>query len=188
MEDGFFRAVLQDIEQHGGKAERRFVVRVVNLLDRLVRLKRERFRRVLPLADYLVDRWDKARALGFGEGTSIYDSCLVLGDVKVGRRCWIGPFTILDGSGGLEIGDDCTVSAGAHIYTHDSVRVTLEGGPIERSPVRIGNRVYIGPNSIVARGVTIGDRVVVGANSLVVNDIPSSTKVAGNPARVIGAV
>lgn len=63
-----------------------------------------RYDRTLPLADYVVDRWDKARELGFGEGTSIYDSSLVLGDVQVGRHTWIGPFTVLDGSGGLAIG------------------------------------------------------------------------------------
>lgn len=75
-----------------------------------------RFHRTLPLGDYVVDRWEKARSLGFGEGTSIYDSSLVLGDVRVGARTWIGPFTVLDGSGGLEIGDTCSVSAGVQIY------------------------------------------------------------------------
>ena len=60
----------------------------------------DRFKRTLPLADYIVDRWEKARELGFGEGTSIYDSSLVFGDVRVGEHTWIGPFTLLDGSGG----------------------------------------------------------------------------------------
>jgi acetyltransferase-like isoleucine patch superfamily enzyme len=157
-------------------------------VDALVARKRERHSRVLPLADYFVDRWDKARLLGFGEGSSIYDSSLVIGDVKVGKNAWVGPFTILDGSGGLEIGDECTLSAGVHVYTHDSVRATLDGAPIERQPVKIGNRVYIGPHSVIARGVTIGDRVVVGANSLVREDVPSGKKVAGNPARILGDV
>ncbi len=160
----------------------------VDAVDALVAKKRAKHARVVPLADYFVDRWDKARLLGFGEGSSIYDSSLVIGDVKMGKNCWIGPFTILDGSGGLEIGDDCTISAGAHVYTHDSIESTLHGAPIERSPVKIGNRVYIGPNSIITRGLTIGDRVVVGANSLVLADVPSGKKVAGNPARIVGDV
>ena len=33
-----------------------------------------------------------------------YDSVLVIGDVQVGKNTWIGPFVVLDGSGGLEIG------------------------------------------------------------------------------------
>ena len=53
--------------------------------------------RVLPIGDYISDRWEKAKYLGFGENSSIYDSSLVLGTVQVGKDCWIGPFTILDG-------------------------------------------------------------------------------------------
>jgi acetyltransferase-like isoleucine patch superfamily enzyme len=153
-----------------------------------VRIKRERYDRVLPFGDYLVDRWDKARLLGFGEGSSIYDSSMVIGRVRVGRDCWIGPFTILDGSGGLELGDRCTVSAGVHIYTHDTVNRTLHGAEIERRPVKIGHNVYLGPNVVVASGVTIGDQVVVGANSFVNSDIPSGSKAVGCPAKVIGKV
>ena len=48
------------------------------------------FNRSLPFADYIVDRWEKAKLLGFGEGSSIYDSSLVLGTVKVGVKTWIG--------------------------------------------------------------------------------------------------
>lgn len=176
-----FDALKRDLAFVFGQAHRG----VIDAVDALVTKKRTEHARVLPLADYFVDRWDKARLLGFGEGTSIYDSSLVIGDVKVGKNCWIGPFTILDGSGGLEIGDNCTISAGAHVYTHDSVASTLDDAPIERSPVKLGNRVYVGPNAVVTRGVVIGDRVVVGANSLVRDDVPSGAKVVGNPARVL---
>jgi acetyltransferase-like isoleucine patch superfamily enzyme len=146
--------------------------------------------RSLPFADYIVDRWQKARLLGFGEGTSIYDSSLVLGDVKVGENTWIGPFTVLDGSGGLEIGDTCSISAGVHIYTHDTVKWATSGGksPAERAPVRIGSRCYIGPNTVISKGVTIGDGCVIGANSLVNSDVPSGMKAWGTPCRVQGKV
>lgn len=78
----------------------------------------EKFNRTLPFADYIVDRWEKARELGFGEGASIYDSSLVLGDVKVGHDTWIGPFfTVLDGSGsGLTIGSHCSMSHPGRSY------------------------------------------------------------------------
>jgi acetyltransferase-like isoleucine patch superfamily enzyme len=89
------------------------------------------------------------------------------------------------GSGGLVIGDYCSISAGVQIYTHDTVRWALSGGldPIERAPVKIGNRCYIGPNVIIAKGVTIGDGSVIGANSLVNCDIPSGSRAWGTPAR-----
>lgn len=149
----------------------------------------EKFNRTLPFADYIVDRWEKARELGFGEGASIYDSSLVLGDVKVGHDTWIGPFTVLDGSGGgLTIGSHCSISAGVQIYTHDTVDRSLSGGvvPVVRARTAIGSNCYIGPNAVIAKGVTIGDRVVIGANSLVLNDIPTGMKAFGTPCVVVG--
>src|SRR5687768_10876088 len=89
---------------------------------------RVKYKRVLPLNELLTDRWEKASYLGFGKGTSIYDSSIVLGDVKIGANTWIGPFTILDGSGGLTIGSNCSISAGAQLYTHDSVKWATSGG------------------------------------------------------------
>ena len=183
-----FDTLRRELAGLSDRAAPRVAAAAIAVVDALVARKRERHGRVVPLADYFVDRWDKARLLGFGDGSSIYDSSLVIGDVRVGKNCWVGPFTILDGSGGLEIGDECTLSAGVHVYTHDSVRATLEGAPIERKPVRLGNRVYVGPHTVIASGVTVGDRVVIGANSLVLSDVPSGTKVVGSPARVIGTV
>jgi acetyltransferase-like isoleucine patch superfamily enzyme len=148
-----------------------------------------RFRRTLPFGDYVVDRWEKARQLGFGDGSSIYDSAVVIGDVMVGENTWIGPNTILDGSGGLEIGSWCSISAGVQIYTHDTVAWALSAGEIgpERSPSRIGSRCYIGPNVVIGMGVDIGDGSVIGANSLVLHDVPTGSKAWGNPCRVIGS-
>jgi acetyltransferase-like isoleucine patch superfamily enzyme len=146
--------------------------------------------RSLPLADELLDRWERARFLGFGTGASLYDSCLVLGDVSVGEGTWIGPNTVLDGGGGLTIGHHCSISSGVQIYTHDSVDWALSGGKREyvRQPTRVGNCCYIGPLSVIAKGVTIGDHCLVGAHSLVNRDVPSNTIVMGIPATRRGRV
>lgn len=147
-----------------------------------------RYKRSLPLADYVVDRWEKARELGFGEGASIYDSVLVLGDVRVGRETWIGPFVVLDGSGGLSIGSHCSISAGVQIYSHDTVRWAVSGGkvPPVHAPTKIGDNCYIGPHTVVAKGVRIGDGCIVGAHSLVLKDLPAGSKAYGTPCRVVG--
>jgi acetyltransferase-like isoleucine patch superfamily enzyme len=146
--------------------------------------------RDLPLGELLSDRWRRAEALGFGPGASIYDSSYVYGDVTVGVNTWIGPFTLLDGSGGLSIGDWCSISAGVHIYTHDTVAWAVSGGriPAERSPVAIGDNTYIGSRAVVARGVTIGDHCVIGAGSFVNRSIPPYSVAVGSPGRVIGSV
>lgn len=152
---------------------------------------RARWQRSLPFADELFDRWERAAHLGFGADASIYDSSLVLGDVRVGEHTWVGPFTVLDGSGGgLTIGHHCSISAGVQIYTHDTVAWALTGGsaPPARSPVAIGDCTYIGPSAIIARGVTIGSRCVIGAGALVNRDVPDNGVAFGVPARVVGRV
>ena len=54
-----------------------------------------------------------------------------------------------------------------------------------KKPVKIGNRSWIGANTIILPGVTIGDNTVIGAGSIVTKDIPSNVIAVGSPARVI---
>ena len=160
------------------------------LLGDLQREKMQRFKRRVSVGDLLTDRWEIARQYGFGEGTSCYDNVLVIGDVKVGKHTWIGPNVILGGSGGLEIGDYCSIDDGVQIYSHDTVQWAVTMGNAEReiAPTKIGSGVFIGPNSVITKGVTIGDRCVIGAMSLVTQDVPGGTKAWGQPATVRGSV
>jgi acetyltransferase-like isoleucine patch superfamily enzyme len=166
------------------------------LHDRLSRLAtlheemRDRWKRDLPAAELLSDRWERARRLGFGEGANIYESAYVYGDVSVGADTWIGPLVLLDGTGGLTIGERCNISAGAQIYTHDTVQQVLTDGVagIDRAPVSIGAACHIGPQTVIAKGVTIGDHTVIGACSYVNRDIPPYTVAVGVPCRPIGRV
>jgi len=157
------------------------------LLSFLQYKKKKEFNRVLPISELITDRWEKAAFLGFGEKTSVYDSSYIYGEVKVGKNTWIGPFTILDGTGGLTIGDNCSISAGVQIYSHDTVKWAISGGdaPYDYKPTLIGNNCYIGPNSIISKGVTIGNNCIVGANSFVNKSFNDNSRIAGNPARII---
>lgn len=112
------------------------------------------------------------------------------GDVRVEPNTWVGPNTLLDGSGGLIIGDGCDISAGVQIYTHDTaMRVLTEGrSEIDRAPVSIGNHCPLGAQSVVLRGVSIGDRTIVGAGSVVNRSLPAGTVAVGVPCRPIGRV
>lgn len=128
-------------------------------------------------------------------GKEFNDHCIIRGKefITFGTDVWIGYFCLIDGSGGLEIGDNVSISSNCGIYTHDSTRyrVTgcekdpINGTHIDRSPVKIGNNVQIGANSIVLKGVTIGDNCIIGALSLINKDIPDGSVAVGIPAKVI---
>jgi acetyltransferase-like isoleucine patch superfamily enzyme len=170
--------------------EDRLLAMLRGLYDRLRDDTFERWQRDLPFEELLFDRWERARRLGFGEGTSIYHSSYVYGDVRIGRDTWIGPFTILDGSGGLTIGDNCSVASGVQIYSHDTVEWAVSGGalPYRRAPVAIGSCCYLGPGAVVAKGVAIGDHSVIGVGSYVNRNVPPYSIAVGVPCRVVGRV
>ncbi len=162
---------------------------IQTLRDELAELRqkmRSDFNRHVSLPDLLTDRWETASFYGFGEGTSCYNNVLIIGDVRVGKNCWIGPNVVLDGSGGLEIGDYCSISAGVQIYSDHTVAwsTTFGQATVERKSTRIGSGVYIGPNAVIQMGSTIGSRAVIGAMSLVNCDVPADTKCFGIPGRI----
>lgn len=152
--------------------------------------KRKAWDRDLPFDELLFDRSERARSLGFGAGTTIYQNSYLFGPVRVGKNTWIGPYTLLDGSGGLRIGNFCSISTGVLIYSHDSVQWALTAGKAgyDKSPVVIEDCCYIGSHSIINRGVTVGHHSVVAAGSFVNRSVPPYSIVAGTPAKPIGRV
>ena len=114
----------------------------------------------------------------------------VVGDPEVGAGTWVGPFCLLDGSGGLVIGEGCDLAAGVQVYTHSTARRCVTGREVdvERAPVVIGDRTFIGANAVVLMGVRIGSGCVIGAGSVVTADVPDGTCAVGVPARVVGQV
>lgn len=138
----------------------------------------------------------------------IGDDCIVharidlegpAGLVTIGNRTYVGASHIVCRKS-VEIGDDVIVSWGVTIVDHDSHSLdahqrqedvvlwskgqkSWEGVGIK--PVRICNRVWIGFDAAILKGVTIGEGSVVGAKSVVTRDVPPYCLVAGNPARIV---
>lgn len=113
----------------------------------------------------------------------------IVGEPQIGTNVWIGAFTVVDGSGGLSIGDGCDISAGAQIYSHSTVERCLSEGerPIQRAATRIGKNVHIGAGAIILMGADIGDFSVVGAGAVVLQGTIAAphSLLVGVPARVI---
>ena len=151
---------------------------------------KKRWNRFVPVGELLEDRWTRAAAMGFGEGSNIYDSAAVIGDVTVGKNCWIGPNAHLDGSGGLTIGNHATIGICTVIFSHNTAERDLSGGayPAQYQPTSIGNHVFTGPHCVIEMGANIGDYCVIMSHSVVKWPTPSHSILHGNPARIIGKV
>jgi acetyltransferase-like isoleucine patch superfamily enzyme len=56
---------------------------------------------------------------------------------------------------------------------------------VKKSKVTIKDKVWIGFNCIILKGVTIGEGAIIGSGSVVSKDVPDWTIFAGNPAGLI---
>jgi acetyltransferase-like isoleucine patch superfamily enzyme len=59
---------------------------------------------------------------------------------------------------------------------------------VERIPIEIGHKTYVGMNSVVLKGVKIGEECVIGANTVVRKSVPAKTISIGNPSFIIGKI
>jgi acetyltransferase-like isoleucine patch superfamily enzyme len=83
----------------------------------------------------------------------------------------------------ITIGNGVVVSKGVTI--RDSDNHAIEGSGPTAAPVKIGDRVWIGLNAIILKGLTVGDGAVIAAGAVVTRDVPSRALVGGVPAKVI---
>ena len=129
-------------------------------------------------------------------------------NIKIGDRVMINDGTTLYSINGISIGNDVMISWGCTIIDNNShsiisserlkdlvnARKEYENGTIgdntdwsvvNNAPIVIKDKVWIGFNSIIMKGVTIGEGAVVGAGSVVTKNVPDYAVVGGNPARII---
>lgn len=118
--------------------------------------------------------------------------------IKIGSRVFMNGTLIAAQS--VELGDDILMAWGITVVDHNSHSVSFskraddvvnwQAGVkdwtyVKSAPVVISNKVWIGFNSIILKGVTIGEGAVIAAGSVVTKDVPPWSIMAGNPARVV---
>src|SRR5918992_1942810 len=109
---------------------------------------------------------------------------------EIGARCRIGNFAEIKKSrlgagtqqhhfsyvGDAEVGEGVNIGAGVVTVNYDGLR---------KHATKVGDRAFIGSDSMLVAPVTIGEGALTGAGSVVTKDVPPGKKVVGVPARPI---
>jgi acetyltransferase-like isoleucine patch superfamily enzyme len=118
--------------------------------------------------------------------------------ISIGKRVFISGTIIAAEK--IAIGDDVMISWGVTVVDHNSHSISFseraddvtnwrkgkkDWTHVKIAPVTICDKVWIGFNALILKGVTIGEGAVVGAGAVVTKDVPAWTIVGGNPARII---
>ncbi|MCU1338229.1 MAG: isomerase [Bryobacterales bacterium] len=137
-----------------------------------------------------------------GEGTHVWAYAHILPGARIGRDCNICDHTFIEND--VIVGDRVTIKCGVQLW--DGLRVeddvfigpnaTFTNDRFPRSklhlaeyPLTVIKRgASIGANATLAPGIVIGEMAMVGAGAVVTHNAPPHSKLAGNPARIIGYV
>jgi acetyltransferase-like isoleucine patch superfamily enzyme len=137
-----------------------------------------------------------------GEGTYIWQFCVVLSRAVIGDNCNICSHVFIEND--VHIGNDVTIKNGVQLWDG----VTLEDRVFIGPNVTFTNDLYprskqypdkfdsilveegasIGANATLIAGTTIGQHAMIGAGTVVNRSIPAHTVWVGNPCRQLGFI
>lgn len=138
-----------------------------------------------------------------GDGTRLWQHCIVLAGARIGRDCKFSHNVFVEGGvvvgnrvvvkdnvclyDGLRIADDVFIGPNA-VFTNVRTPRAFVSRKDQFEPTTIGRGVTIGANATIVCGHVIADYAMIGAGAVVAADVEPHALVAGNPARRIGWV
>ncbi|GAC1380541.1 MAG: acyltransferase [Ginsengibacter sp.] len=150
----------------------------------------------------MISKLSDVQSKNIGEGTDIWQFCVVLPNAVIGRNCNINCQVFIEND--VFIGDNVTVKPGVQIWDglviEDNVfigsnvtftnnltpRSKVHHNPIVKTVIKKG--VSLGANATILAGITINEYAMIGAGSFVNKDIPPFTLWYGSPARNMGFI
>jgi UDP-2-acetamido-3-amino-2,3-dideoxy-glucuronate N-acetyltransferase len=134
-----------------------------------------------------------------GEGTRIWQFCVILPSAKIGAGCNICSHVLVEND--VIIGDDVTIKSGVQLWDGTRIgdrvfvgpNVTFTNDRFPRSKktpekfliTRVEVGASIGANATILPGITIGEGAMIGAGSVVTRTVEPYSLVVGNPARIV---
>ena len=129
--------------------------------------------------------------INLGKFSNITDSVTITAPEKIsfGERVSIHQYSIIDGIGGIEVGDNvaigshCCLITSSHIFTDKNKNIKDQG--LDLKKIVISENVWIGSKVVILGNVKIGKNSIIGAGSIVNKNIPDNVVAAGVPCKVI---
>ena len=112
-----------------------------------------------------------------------------LGFIEIGDHCSVNAYSVMQGTGGIKIGNyvrigaHTVIVASMHNYDDPDTNVTAQGWTAKS--ITIEDDVWIGMNVSILDGVRVGQGAVLAAGAVVTSDIPPFAVAGGVPAKVI---
>ncbi|MBI4830643.1 MAG: gamma carbonic anhydrase family protein [Candidatus Lindowbacteria bacterium] len=138
----------------------------------------------------------EGRTPEIGEGSFIHPEATVIGGVKIGKNCFIGPGARLRGDWcNIEIGDGSNVQDNCIIHARPDFTVVL--GPNSHvghgsvlHGVILHEHVLVGMNAVIQDFADIGDNCIIGSGCVIPPrmQVPAKKVVMGVPGKIIGDV
>ncbi len=138
-----------------------------------------------------------------GDGTRLWQHCVVLAGARIGRDCKLSHNVFVEGAAvigdrvvikdnvciydGVAVSDDVFIGPNA-VFTNVRTPRAFVSRKSEFERTAIGRGATIGANATIVCGHTIGDYAMIGAGAVIVADVEPHALMAGNPARWIGWV
>ena len=103
--------------------------------------------------------------------------------LSIGNNVVIHRHVLLDDRGGIDIGDDVSISDYANIYSHSHDIYDIH--QVYTPPTRLGNGVRVTYHATVLAGMQVEDNAMIGCNAVVTRDVAAHNIVAGIPAKPV---
>lgn len=104
-------------------------------------------------------------------------------NLSFGDNVVVHRYVLLDDRGGIEIGNNVSISDYANVYshTHDIDDIHKVYTPV----TKIGDGVRLTYHSTVLAGTNVGENAMVGTGAVVTRDVPPNHIVVGIPAKTV---
>lgn len=133
----------------------------------------------------MIHELSDVKSKNIGEGTNIWQYCVVLPNAVIGKNCNICSHCFIEND--VKIGNDVTIKNGVHLYDGITIEDGVFIGPntafcndrypksknknFKLEPILIKKGASIGANVTLLPGVTIGENALVAAGTIVTKDV-----------------